>query len=67
LEVLNSDGFLNVKKKKDSTTADIFWECLNRSMKQNKTGCDGKIRILSIIAREFKYEKLLRKLLVRLF
>ena len=56
-----------MKKKKDSTTADIFWECLNRSMEQNKTGYDGKIRILSIIASEFQYEELQRKLKVSLF
>ena len=60
-------GFWMWKKKEDSTTADIFWECLNRSMEQNKTGYDGKIRILSIIASEFQYEELQRKLKVSLF
>ncbi|CAJ0640887.1 13349_t:CDS:2 [Entrophospora sp. SA101] len=64
LEVLNSNGFLNVKKKIDFTIADIFWECFNKSLEQNKTGYDGKIRILSIIAREFQYKELQRKLKV---
>ncbi|CAJ0630947.1 2798_t:CDS:2 [Entrophospora sp. SA101] len=48
----------------DFTIADIFWECFNKSLEQNKTGYDGKIRILSIIASEFQYEELQRKLKV---
>lgn len=56
-----------MKKKKDSTIADILWECFNKSLEQNKTGYDGKIRILSIIASEFQYEELQRKLKVSLF
>ncbi|CAJ0832054.1 12589_t:CDS:2 [Entrophospora sp. SA101] len=44
------------------TIVDILWECFNKSLEQNKTGYDGKIRILSIIASEFQYEVLQRKL-----
>ncbi|CAH1766189.1 13749_t:CDS:2, partial [Entrophospora sp. SA101] len=61
LEVLNSNGFLNVKKKIDFTIADIFWECFNKSLEQNKTGYDGKIRILSIIAKRISIRRTSKK------
>ena len=39
----------------------IFWKNLQNTLKANKRGFDGKIRILSIIADNFTYKKLKEK------
>jgi hypothetical protein len=44
--------------------SNAFWNCFQKSLTINKKGTDGKQRILSIIANDFKYEDLQRQLLV---
>lgn len=41
-----------------------FWNCFQKSLAINKKGNDGKQRILSIIANDFKYEDLQNQLSV---
>jgi hypothetical protein len=36
----------------------IFWQCFNNALADNKKNCDGKRRILSIIADDFTYKEL---------
>jgi hypothetical protein len=58
------DGLLNSKPKKIIDTSDQFWECFQKTLKENQIGYDGKIRMLSIIASDFGYEELEQKLKV---
>ena len=44
--------------------SNTFWNCFQKSLTINKNGDDGKQRILSIIANDFKYEDLQKQLLV---
>nr|CAG8640467.1 12107_t:CDS:2 [Entrophospora candida] len=62
LEILYHDGLLNSKPKKIIDASDRFWECFQKTLKENQTGYDGKIRMLSIIASDFEYEELEQKL-----
>jgi hypothetical protein len=36
----------------------IFWNSFRRALDDNKQNCDGKRRVLSIIADEFSYSEL---------
>ena len=36
----------------------IFWNSFERALDDNKQNCDGKRRVLSIIADEFPYSEL---------
>jgi hypothetical protein len=52
--------------KKDSSfqpdsESKVFWKSLQEALKANKKGIDGKTRILSIIAENFKYNKKLKE------
>ena len=44
--------------------SNTFWNCFRKSLTINKKGNDGKQRILSIIANDFKYEDLQKQLSV---
>lgn len=44
-----------------------IWKCFEEAFHANKKGQDGRIRILSIIAREFSYDELEKKLNVSNF
>ena len=44
--------------------SNTFWNCFQKSLMINKKGADGKQRILSIIANDFKYKELQEQLLV---
>jgi hypothetical protein len=44
--------------------SNTFWNCFQESLTTNKKGDDGKQRILSIIANDFKYEELQKQLSV---
>ena len=43
-----------------------FWKCFQKSLEENKTGDDGKIQTLSIIANNFEYEELQKNLKVNI-
>ncbi|RIB17541.1 hypothetical protein C2G38_2187031 [Gigaspora rosea] len=45
-------------------SSNIFWNSFNKSLIVNKNGENGKLRILSIIANDFKYKDLQENLLV---
>jgi hypothetical protein len=44
------------KPIKNSTPT--FWQCFNHALEDNKKNCDGKHRVLSIIADDFTYKEL---------
>jgi len=44
--------------------SNTFWNCFQKSLMINKKEADGKQRILSIIANDFKYEDLRKQLSV---
>lgn len=61
---------LLVEKKSSfqpDSEGEILWKSLQESLKANKRGIDGKIRILSIIAENFTYKKLKEKFKVKPF
>jgi hypothetical protein len=64
LKILYYDGFLNAIPTYVFNSSNQFWKCFQQSLEENKTGHDGKIRILSIIANNFKYEVLQKNLKV---
>jgi len=64
LEILYRDGFLNTIPTNVFNSSNQFWKCFQKSLEENKTGHDGKIRILSIIANSFEYEELQKNLKV---
>jgi len=43
---------------------DTFWNCFYQALEANKRGYDGKRRILSIIAENFSYDVLMKRLKV---
>ena len=49
------------KKSQSNNESEIFWKSLQNALKANKKGIDGRVRILSIIANNFTYEKLKEK------
>jgi hypothetical protein len=57
---LYKSGNLLIEKKE----CEILWKSLQKALKANKRGIDGKIRILSIIAENFIYKKLREELKV---
>jgi len=64
LEILYHNGFLNATPTNVFNSSNQFWKCFQKSLEENKTGYDGKIRILSIIANNFEYEELQKNLKV---
>jgi hypothetical protein len=60
LKQLHELGFL-LKRLMDSEN---FWSCFQKSLTINKKGTNGKQRILSIIADDFKYDELHKRLSV---
>ncbi len=64
LEILYRNGFLNAIPMNVFNSSNQFWKCFQKSLEENKTGHDGKIRILSIIANNFEYEELQKNLKV---
>ena len=52
----------NFSQLDSESESEIFWKSLQETLKANKKGVDGKIRILSIIADNFTYRKLKEKL-----
>src|SRR5581483_8914652 len=65
---LFESGMLLVMEKKSQpdSESENFWESLQKALKANKRGIDGKVRILSIIAENFTYKKLNEKFGVKL-
>jgi hypothetical protein len=63
LDFLYRSGFLNAYPTHNEN--EVFWNCFKKSLDDNKRGPDGKQRILSIIAQDFSYERLQKKLEVR--
>jgi hypothetical protein len=68
LAKLFESGMLVVieKKSKPDNENETLWKNLQKALKANKRGVDGKIRILSIIAEDFTYKKLKEKFGVKL-
>ncbi len=64
LKNLYRNGFLNAIPANVFNSSNQFWKCFQKSLKENKTGNDGKIRTLSIIANNFEYEELQKNLKV---
>ena len=60
MKQLHELGFL-LKQPMDSEN---FWSCFQKSLAVNKKGINGKQRILSIIADDFKYDDLQKQLSV---
>jgi hypothetical protein len=48
--------------KEKQTDNNKFWKWFDEAFHGNKKGQDGRIRILSVIAREFSYDELEKKL-----
>jgi len=63
---LYKSGMLSLVEKKsqpnNNNEGEIFWKSLQNSLKMNKKGIDGKIRILSIIANDLYTKKLKKNL-----
>ncbi|PKB96579.1 hypothetical protein RhiirA5_470704 [Rhizophagus irregularis] len=57
-------GFLMSQPVNFYDVSNTFWNCFQESLTTNKKGDDGKQRILSIIANDFKYEELQKQLSV---
>jgi hypothetical protein len=68
LAKLFESGMLVVieKKSKPDNENETLWKNLQKALEANKRGVDGKIRILSIIAKDFTYKKLKEKFGVKL-
>lgn len=67
LSQLYSQGYLVSSPpihKEKQTDLNKFWKCFDEVFHANKKGQDGRIRTLSIIAREFSYDELEKKLSV---
>lgn len=65
MDFLYRSGFLNAYPSHNEN--ETFWSCFKESLDDNKRGPDGKQRILSIIAQDFSYERLQKKLEVKFF
>ena len=64
---LVESGMLVIERKfQPDSESELFWKSLEKALKANIRGVDGKIRILSIIAENFTMKKLKEKLNVRL-
>ncbi|PKY33820.1 hypothetical protein RhiirB3_453052, partial [Rhizophagus irregularis] len=64
LKQLYEFGFLMSQPVNFYDVSNTFWNCFQESLTTNKKGDDGKQRILSIIANDFKYEELQKQLSV---
>ncbi|RHZ76216.1 hypothetical protein Glove_200g7 [Diversispora epigaea] len=58
LKQLNQMGFLVSTPIHMPNSTRIFWNCFKTALDNNKKNCDGKRRILSIIADKFTYAEL---------
>ncbi|RHZ88383.1 hypothetical protein Glove_23g119 [Diversispora epigaea] len=58
LKQLNQMGFLVSTPIHMPNSTRTFWNCFKRALDNNKKNCDGKRRILSIIADKFTYVEL---------
>ncbi|GBC00586.1 hypothetical protein RclHR1_03900003 [Rhizophagus clarus] len=58
LKILYKQGFINPIPVHFQNKTQIFWNSFQESMNINKSGFDGKTRILSIIAKKFSYEEI---------
>ena len=61
-----SQGFLTPlpNDAPNDASGNQLWECLKNAFYKNKKGQDGRIRILSIVANEFTYAELEKRLSV---
>jgi hypothetical protein len=64
LKQLYELGFLLEHPSDFYDSSEKFWNCFQKSLITNKKGVDGKQRILSIIADDFKYDDLQKQLSV---
>jgi hypothetical protein len=48
-------------KSQPDNENETLWKSLQKALEVNKRGVDGKVRILSIIAKNFTYRKLKEK------
>jgi hypothetical protein len=64
LKQLYELGFLLENPLDFYNSSEKFWNCFQKSLMINKKGTDGKQRILSIIADDFKYDDLREQLSV---
>ncbi|UZO17066.1 uncharacterized protein OCT59_008428 [Rhizophagus irregularis] len=58
LQQLSKIGFLTSASIYMPNKTKTFWSSFRRALDDNKQNCDGKRRVLSIIADEFSYSKL---------
>ncbi|CAG8531221.1 4649_t:CDS:2 [Dentiscutata heterogama] len=64
LQCLFGMGFLATIPAHIPNTSRKFWTCFKHSLDDNKKTCNGKHRVLSIIANDFTYEKMQENLKV---
>lgn len=62
LSQLYAQGFLVPSPIHELIDHNKIWKCYEEAFHANKKGQDGCIRILSIIAREFPYDEMEKKL-----
>ncbi|CAG8487691.1 16453_t:CDS:2 [Cetraspora pellucida] len=60
LKTLYEDGILNISPQ--ALTIKAFWDCFWDSYNANLKGTNDKVRILSIIAERFTYQKIIDRL-----
>jgi hypothetical protein len=53
---------IKYKLEKLSLTVKTFWTCFKEAIDNNPTDDNGKIRILSVIADDFKYDQIHQEL-----
>ena len=58
LQQLSKIGFLTSAPIHMPNKTKTFWNSFRRALDDNKQNCDGKRRVLSIIADEFSYSEL---------
>jgi len=61
---IDNENFVSISLPTTTQQAQIFWKSFQDAISSNKRGQDGKIRILSIIALNFKYTDLIQELSV---
>jgi len=61
---IDNENFVSISLPTTTQQAQIFWKSFQDAISLNKRGQDGKIRILSIIALNFKYTDLIQELSV---
>jgi len=64
LQINNEDSILTSLPTTIQQAQQIFWKSFRDAINSNKRGQDGKIRIVSIIALNFKFTDLMRELSV---